>query len=127
MAAASLSQRPVTQERRAQIYPTLAQGDIDRLRRFGELASYAAGERVGLLESSNSGPVIIGPPDHPDVLRLRGFLARSAQPHRVLDCETDSCAMTLVERFRIDPHHLPIVLCPNGKLLRNPGDSDLAR
>ena len=26
----------------------------------------------------------------------------------------------LIERFHVDPHHLPIVLCPNGKLLRNP-------
>jgi thioredoxin reductase (NADPH) len=24
-------------------------------------------------------------------------------------------------------HHLPIVLCPNGTLLRNPGENDLAR
>ncbi len=24
-------------------------------------------------------------------------------------------------------HHLPIVLCPNGKLLRNPGENELAR
>ena len=27
----------------------------------------------------------------------------------------------------MDPHHLPIVLCPNGTLLRNPGENDLAR
>jgi thioredoxin reductase (NADPH) len=83
--------------------------------------------RVGLLESNIGGPIIIGRPDQPDVLRLQGFLARSAQPQRVLDCETDRCARTLVERFQVDPHHLPIVLCPNGKLLRNPSDNDLAR
>ena len=34
---------------------------------------------------------------------------------------------TLIERFHVDPHHLPIVLCPDGKLLRNPGESELAR
>jgi thioredoxin reductase (NADPH) len=83
--------------------------------------------RVGLLESNISGPLIIGRPDHADVLRLQGFLARSGQPHRVLDCATDPCAKTLIERFDIDRHYLPIVLCPNGKLLRNPGDNDLAR
>ena len=27
----------------------------------------------------------------------------------------------------MDAHHLPIVLCPNGTLLRNPGENDLAR
>jgi thioredoxin reductase (NADPH) len=83
--------------------------------------------RVGLLESNVSGPLIIGRPDQADVLRLQSFLARSGQPHRVLDCASDPCAKTLIERFDIDPHHLPIVLCPNGKLLRNPGDNELAR
>ncbi|WP_192255145.1 FAD-dependent oxidoreductase [Mesorhizobium silamurunense] len=83
--------------------------------------------RVGLLESGISGPIIIGPPGNGDVLRLQGFLTRSGQPHRALDSETDPCAKTLIERFHVDPHHLPIVLCPNGKLLHNPGESDLAR
>ena len=83
--------------------------------------------RVRLLEGNIGGPIIIGHPNQTDVLRLQGFLARSAQPHRVLDCDTDPCARALVERFKFDPHHLPIVLCPNGKLLRNPGDRELAR
>ncbi|MBZ9997474.1 FAD-dependent oxidoreductase [Mesorhizobium sp. BH1-1-4] len=83
--------------------------------------------RVGLLESGISGPIVIGPPGNGDVLRLQGFLARSGQPHRALDSDSDPCAKTLIERFHVDPHHLPIVLCPSGKLLHNPGESDLAR
>jgi len=83
--------------------------------------------RVGLLESGASGPVIIGEVDQADVLRLQGFLARSALPHRVLDSQSDPCAKTLIERFHVDSHHLPIVLCSNGKLLRNPGENELAR
>jgi len=83
--------------------------------------------RVGLLESGASGPVIIGPPGNGDVLRLQGFLRRSGLPHRALDSDTDPCAKTLIERFHVDPHHLPIVLCPNGKLMHNPGENELAR
>jgi thioredoxin reductase (NADPH) len=83
--------------------------------------------RVGLLESGGGGPVIIGRRDSADVLRLQGFLARSAEPHRVLDSDSDPCAKTLVERFHVDRHHLPIVLCPDGRLLRNPGENELAR
>ncbi len=83
--------------------------------------------RVGLLESGASGPIIIGRADHADVLRLQGFLARNGQPHRVFDSGSDSCANTLIERFHVDVHHLPIVLCPNGKLLRNPSENELAR
>jgi thioredoxin reductase (NADPH) len=45
----------------------------------------------------------------------------------VLNADTDPCARTLVERFHVDPNHLPIVLCPNGQLLHNPGERELAR
>ena len=218
----SQTTNPIFGSRRDQAFPTLAEADIDRMRRFGEASAYAAGEhivtagdvapglivvlsgsvditqdgglgrretivthgpgsfvgelaqlsarpslvnaeaaepveafviasqrlrdlmvqeanlgerimralilrRVGLLESATSGPIIIGPADNADVLRLQGFLARSGQPHRVLDSGSDPCAKTLVERFDVDPHHLPVVLCPNGRLLLNPGEKDLAR
>jgi thioredoxin reductase (NADPH) len=83
--------------------------------------------RVGLLETGLGGPVIVGHTGQSDVLRLQGFLTRNGQPYRMLDAGSDPCATTLIERFHIDPHHLPIVLCPNGKVLRNPGESELAR
>ena len=217
----ALSVSPTIAARRDQMFPILAEADIERMRRFGEASAYAAGEhivtagevspglivilsgkvditqaglgrreaiithgpgnfvgelaqlssrpslvnakaagpveaivipsqrlrdlmvqeanlgerimralilrRVGLLESGISGPIIIGPPGNGDVLRLQGFLARSGLPNRALDSDTDPCGKTLVERFHVDPHHLPIVLCPNGKLLHNPSDGELAR
>src|SRR6185312_12538640 len=83
--------------------------------------------RVGLLESGTAGPVIIGPAGHVDVMRLDNFLTRNGYPHRVLDSLTDGCAATLVERFKVQPEQLPIVLCLGGQLLRNPGEQELAR
>jgi thioredoxin reductase (NADPH) len=83
--------------------------------------------RVGLLETGGGGPVIIGHADNGDVLRLEGFLARNGHPRRRLDPETDPAAKALLERFHVDPLQLPIVLCPNGQLLRNPGEAELAR
>ncbi|HEV2571826.1 MAG TPA: FAD-dependent oxidoreductase [Beijerinckiaceae bacterium] len=83
--------------------------------------------RVDLLESGGSGPIIVGRRHSGDVLRLQGFLTRSGQPHGVFDPEEDTCAATLIDRFKVDEHHLPIVLCPDGRLLRNPADTDLAR
>ena len=44
-----------------------------------------------------------------------------------LDPDADSCAKTLLERFSVAPSELPIVLCPNGQMLRNPSEVDLAR
>ena len=83
--------------------------------------------RVGLLDTGAGGLVIVGRADHADVLRLEGFLRRNSHPRLLLDSRTDACAQTLIERFRIDPRELPIVLCPNGQLLRNPSDVELAR
>ncbi len=40
---------------------------------------------------------------------------------------TDSCGQALVDRFQVDERALPIVLCPSGKLLRNPTEDQLAR
>lgn len=82
--------------------------------------------RVGLLQSGVSGPVIVGPAAHPDVLRLEGFLARNGHPHQRLDPDTDAAARALVERFQLLPSELPIVLCPNGRILHDPSDVDLA-
>jgi thioredoxin reductase (NADPH) len=45
----------------------------------------------------------------------------------MLDPDGDACARTLVERFSVGPSQLPIVLCANGGLLRNPSESELAR
>jgi len=83
--------------------------------------------RVGLLETGVGGPVIIGRPENGDVLRLEGFLRRNGHPHQRLDPDTDPEAKALIERFHVDPHALPIVLCPGGQLLRNPGETELAR
>jgi thioredoxin reductase (NADPH) len=82
--------------------------------------------RVGLLESGIAGPVIVGHADDGDVLRLAGFLARNGHPHHTLDPDTDPSAKTLIERFHVEPSQLPIVLCPNGQLLRNPSEVELA-
>jgi len=83
--------------------------------------------RVGLLESGTSGPVIVGRTGHGDVLRLGGFLDRNGHPHRLLDPDVDACAQTLLDRFHVQPTELPIVLCPNGQMLRNPSEGELAR
>ncbi len=83
--------------------------------------------RVGLLEQNVGGPDIIGRAEDRDVLRLDNFLRRNGHPHKMLDPDTDSCANTLIDRFHIEPGELPTVLCPNGSLLRNPTENQLAR
>jgi thioredoxin reductase (NADPH) len=82
--------------------------------------------RVGLIEAG-AGPIVIGDEANADVLRLINFLRRNGHPYQHLDPAHDSCARTLVDRFEVTPEELPIVLCPSGQLLRNPGEDQLAR
>jgi thioredoxin reductase (NADPH) len=82
--------------------------------------------RVGLIESG-AGPVVIGADANSDVLRLTNFLRRNGHPFRTLDPASDTCAQELIQRFKVEPEELPIVLCPTGQLLRNPSEYQLAR
>ena len=83
--------------------------------------------RVGLIETGTGGPILVGHEGDADLLRLEGYLARNGHPHQRLDPTTDADARALVERFHVAPEELPIVLCPNGRLLRNPSEACLAR
>lgn len=83
--------------------------------------------RVGLIETGAGGPIIVGSADNRDVLRLESFLSRNGHPHQRLDPASDSCAQVLVEKFQVSPSDLPIVVCPDGSMLRNPTETELAR
>jgi thioredoxin reductase (NADPH) len=83
--------------------------------------------RVGLLETGAGGPIIVGPADHGDVLRLANFLRRNGHPLQILDPDIDAEAQALIERLSVDRGSLPLVVCPQGDLLRNPDEYELAR
>jgi thioredoxin reductase (NADPH) len=83
--------------------------------------------RMLVLETGSGGPVIIGRPEDRNVLRLEEFLRRNGHPLQTLDPEVDGEARALLEPFHIEATQLPLVLCPNGQLLRNPTESELAR
>ncbi|HEY0299902.1 MAG TPA: cyclic nucleotide-binding domain-containing protein, partial [Rhizomicrobium sp.] len=83
--------------------------------------------RVGLIESGGGGPIIVGQEGQVDVIRLAVFLGRNGHPYTILDPEEDAEARALLDRFHLTPAELPIVLCPDGTMLRNPPESELAR
>ncbi len=83
--------------------------------------------RVGLIEVGAGGPVLIGPATNPALMRLQNFLARNGVPHRVLDPDTEHEADALIACAGPGRQDLPLVLCPDGALLRNPSEQDLAR
>ena len=83
--------------------------------------------RMGLLEAGVGGPIIVGRSENRDVLRLADFLRRNGHPHQKLDPEVDPEARAIIDRFHIDPGQLPIVLCPSGRFVHNPSETELAR
>jgi thioredoxin reductase (NADPH) len=83
--------------------------------------------RVGLIESGAGGPILVGSASSPDVARLASFLTRNGIPHLVLDPATDAEARLIVERYSPAPEELPLALCPDGSISRNPAESALAR
>ncbi|MGO9486078.1 MAG: FAD-dependent oxidoreductase, partial [Rhodomicrobium sp.] len=78
--------------------------------------------RVGLIEGGGAGSVLVGVPGSADVVRLQGFLGRNGYPYTVLDA-TDAEGRALVERFGVHPSELPLMVCPNGKVLKQPTDA----
>jgi thioredoxin reductase (NADPH) len=83
--------------------------------------------RVALIEVGAGGPVLVGAAASPDVARLRGFLSRNGIPHQLLDPASDADARAFIERYAPEPEQLPLAVCPNGDVLRNPTESELAR
>lgn len=83
--------------------------------------------RVALIGSHAGGPVLVGSRLAAGTLRLQSFLSRNGHPHQVLDPELDAEAAEVIARYQPAPHELPLVFCPDGTMLRNPGDVELAR
>jgi thioredoxin reductase (NADPH) len=70
---------------------------------------------------------VVGSPANPRVRALQEFLLRTRHPHSVLDPETDGDAREIVARNATSPEDLPLVVCPGGAILKNPGDTALGR
>jgi thioredoxin reductase (NADPH) len=83
--------------------------------------------RVNLIRGGAGGPVLIGPPHSSGVIRLLGFLTRNCYPHHLLDPVADTDAAELIARYSPSPADWPLVVTPDGTVLRNPSESELAR
>ena len=83
--------------------------------------------RVSLIQGGVGGPVLIGPTNSSGVVRVQGFLTRNGIPHHLLDPERDHDAAELIARYSPSPTDWPLAVIADGTVLRNPGESELAR
>ena len=83
--------------------------------------------RVNLIQSGAGGPVLIGSRLSADVIRLLGFLTSNGYPHHLIDPAYDPEAASLLARYAPAANDLPLVICVDGTVLRNPSQTTLAR
>ena len=83
--------------------------------------------RVSLIRGGAGGPLLIGLPNSAGVVRLQGFLTRNGYPHQLLDPAADSEAAALSARYSPTESDWPLVVTPDGSVLRNPREAELAR
>jgi thioredoxin reductase (NADPH) len=60
------------------------------------------------------------------MVRLQGFLSRNGHPHLVLDPALDSVAEDVMKLHRPRSNELPLVVCPDGTVLKCPSERELA-
>jgi thioredoxin reductase (NADPH) len=80
--------------------------------------------RVGLIDDGGAGAVLVGIPGTAELTRLQDFLRRNGYPVTVLDAANDAEGRATVERLGVPPADLPLMLCPNGTVLRRPSDAE---
>jgi thioredoxin reductase (NADPH) len=83
--------------------------------------------RVNLIQGGVGGPVLIGPSNSTGVVRLQGFLTRNGIPNHLLDPVRDHDAAELIARYSPSPSDWPLAVIADGTVLRNPGETELAR
>jgi thioredoxin reductase (NADPH) len=81
--------------------------------------------RVSLIEKGAGGPILIGNSSDARLVMLQGFLSRNGHPHSVID-ERDEDALRLIEQFAAQREDMPLVICPDGSVLRHPSMPELA-
>jgi thioredoxin reductase (NADPH) len=79
--------------------------------------------RAALLEGDSVGSVILGEAGSPATVRLRGLLTRNSYPHSLIDTGGTE-GKALVGRLGVQAADLPILICPNGTVLRRPSDAE---
>jgi thioredoxin reductase (NADPH) len=82
--------------------------------------------RVALITRQLSDAVVVGSAHNAGTLRVKEFLLRNDHPFHYLDLDRDSEAQELLDRFRIEVVDIPVVICRERAVLRNPTNAQVA-
>lgn len=82
--------------------------------------------RVNLIGEGAAGTILIGDTHDADIVRLQEFLTRSGYPNAVFDASREAEGRSVLEKLGIGPEERPLVVCPDGTVLRRPSNAELA-
>ena len=82
--------------------------------------------RLELIRHGRGSVVLLGSRYSAKTLELREFLTRNGFPYTYVDLETDRTSQELLDRFDIKADEVPVVICTQRGVLRNPSIQKLA-
>jgi thioredoxin reductase (NADPH) len=82
--------------------------------------------RLELIRTGQGDVILMGSRHSSNTLRLREFLTRNEHPYTYIDLDTDKTSQELLDRFAIKLDEIPVVICNNRSVLRNPSMQELA-
>ena len=82
--------------------------------------------RLELIRRGRGNIILLGSRYSAKTLELREFLTRNGFPYAYVDLDTDRTSQELLDRFDIKPDEVPVVICANRGVLRNPSIQKLA-
>lgn len=82
--------------------------------------------RVSLIAHAHGDAILLGSGHSAGSLRLREFLTRNGHPFTYVDIERDAEVGKLLEQFHVRVDEVPVIICRNEIVLRNPSDAEVA-
>jgi thioredoxin reductase (NADPH) len=82
--------------------------------------------RLSLKQLGHGNVLVLGSHYSANTLAAREFLTRDGHPFTYLDLDTDESAQELLDRFGVSTSDIPVVICNNSRVLRNPAPKEIA-
>jgi thioredoxin reductase (NADPH) len=82
--------------------------------------------RTGLISQGHGDVVLLGSRHSAGTLRVQEFLTRNNHPYVTIDVETDPAAQAVLDQFGVGIADVPVVICRNQRVLRNPSNAEVA-
>ena len=82
--------------------------------------------RVELIEQGFGDAVLIGSSFCQGTLRVKEFLTRNGHPYTYVDLDRDAAVQELLDRFDVGPEDVPVLICRETVVLRNPTNAQIA-